>query len=283
MLNTFLTGRRDIKMQTIRDRYTLYFFGDVHRFVKSCDVDRWNWFLSNAKKEVEARPDHTFFIGMGDYDDFASTLEKREMAKLHETTIETFDEMCEKRMRIMASEMKFMKGRTIGLIQGNHDWVFQDGESGTMKLAKRLESEYLGYLCHYTLSFQYKGKSMAVYMVLTHGKAGGKTYGITINQVGDLKQIFPAADIYCAGHDHQRGAWPVSVLLPNPIGGLKQKRQFLCRSGSFKKAYQENTAGYEISRLLRPADLGALKLNIGFHRDRKDGNDSIITDIVAEI
>jgi len=26
-----------------------------------------------------------------------------------------------------------------------------------------------------------------------------------------------------------------------------------------------------------------LKLNIGFHRDRKDGNDSIITDIVAEI
>ena len=92
----------------------------------------------------------------------------------------------------------------------------------------------------------------------------------------------------CMGHDHQRGAWPTSCLVPSFRRGkdqdeveLKQKRQFLCRSGSFKRAYVDNTIGYEIGRVLRPADLGALRLDIGFHRDRKDGNDIMITDITA--
>jgi len=289
MINTFRVLNKKIELQSLNDKISIYFFGDIHRFAKSCDVDRWKWFLKNAKEHVERDPDNVYFVGLGDYDDFASTREKKEMVRLHETTIESFDEMNEKRTRVLGMEMSFMRGRTLGLIEGNHHWVYVNGGTTTMDLASRLETEYLGWLCHYTLDFRFKdlaNRTASVHMVLCHGKAGGKTPGVTINQVGDLRIIFPVAEIFCMGHDHQRGAWPQNILMPvraqNGNTKIKQLRQFLCRSGSFKKAYEDNTAGYEIGRLLKPADLGAIRLDIGFHRDRKDG-DMIIKDITAHI
>lgn len=287
MINTYKTMSSRHQMDGTDDYYDIYFFGDIHRFVKSCDVERWKWFLKRSKKAVEERPDRTLFFGLGDYDDFASTREKVELAKMHETTIEGLEEMTEKRTRVLAMEMKHMRGRTVGLIEGNHHWLYANGETTTMHLADRLESQYLGWLCHYTMTFDFVGhnKSSAIHLVLCHGKAGGKRAGASINQVEDMKNIFPAADIYVMGHNHQREAKPVSVLLPtySKYGyKIKQKRQWLCRSGSFKKAYEANTAGYEIGRLLSPADLGAIKLRISFHRDTKEG-DRLITDISAEI
>jgi hypothetical protein len=288
MINTFKTFQKTYPLDGVTDYYYIWFFGDVHRFARSCDVDRWKYFLKKAKEDVDARPDRTLFVGLGDYDDFASTREKKDMSKLHETTIDGFDMIDERNMREMAKEMSFMRGRTIGLIEGNHHWVRSNGKTSTMDLCERLETEYLGWLCHYTMLFKPSyNMTTPVHMVLCHGKAGGKRAGTSINHVEDMKGIFPAADIYCMGHDHQRGAWPVNVLIPVPaLPGykLKQKRQFLCRSGSFKKAYEDNTAGYEISRLLKPADLGALRLKIGFHVNKKKESESrIVTDIEALI
>lgn len=286
MINTYKTFQARYNLDGFSDYYDIYFFGDVHRFAKSCDVDRWKYFLRKSKQAVEERPDRTLFVGMGDYDDFASTREKVELAKMHETTIESLEEMTEKRTRLMGAEMKHMRGRTIGLIEGNHHWLYANGTTTTMDLADRLDTDYLGWLCHYTLVFDINpSKSSAVHLVLCHGKAGGKRAGASINQVEDMKGLFAAADVYCMGHNHQREAKPTSVLIPTHGNGkytIKQKRQWLCRSGSFKKAYEAGTAGYEISRLLAPADLGAIKLRVGFHRDFNDG-DRIITDISAEI
>jgi hypothetical protein len=293
MINSYKVKEKEIILDGIKDYVEIWFFGDVHRFAKSCDVDRWKYFLKRAKADVEARPDRTFFFGMGDYDDFASTREKRELANMHETTIEGFDEIDQKRCRVLSMEMNFMRGRTLGLIEGNHHWVRADGKTTTMDLCERLDTEYLGWLCHYTIIFRFNNRGnipIGVHCVLCHGRAGGKRAGTSINQVEDIKTIFPIADVYCYGHDHQRGAWPQSVLVPvnaptykNVSYKIRQKRQFLCRSGSFKKAYEDNTSGYEIGRLLKPSDLGALKLRISFHRNCKDGEDYISTDIEAVI
>jgi hypothetical protein len=187
--------------------------------------------------------------------------------------------------------MSFMKPNILGLVDGNHGWVFQNGQTATEDLADRLGTESLGWLCHYTLKarFQYSKKSnkqINIHILACHGKAGGKTAGASVNQLDDVRLIFPMSDIIVEGHDHQRYARPVSCLIPVSIGTsgevhMKQKRQYLCRSGSFKKAYVPDASGYEVGRLLRPADLGALFLEIGFHRNEKDGHDDIITDITA--
>jgi len=287
METLYTTVTKEISINKVSDKITLWFFGDVHRDSSSCDVERWKWFRTRAKSEID---ENTYFIGMGDYHDFASATEQKALlhGKLHEETKRRFDESVQQDNRKMAEEIKFMRGRILGLIEGNHSWQFADSSTATEDLATRLDTECLGWLSHISLRVFIKSKkiNLCLYIIACHGKAGGKTFGNTINQVGDLKTIFPIADIYCMGHDHQRTAHPVSILVPyhhkNCEITIKQKRQFLCRSGSFKKGYQSGASSYEVGRLYRPSDLGALKMTIGFHQVFND-NHRIITDIEAII
>lgn len=224
-------------------------------------------------------------MGMGDYHDLASAREQQHLNRdsLHETTMETIDELVVKRNREFCQEIKQMKGNLLGLLDGNHNWRFPNGVTASEDLANRMGCPHLGWLTHYTLSFRFSGKKIRnVYIVACHGKAGGKRIGNSINQVEDMKAIFPMADLYVMGHNHDRGAWPIDILYPESDGHIKQKRQFLCRSGSFLKAYEKGRSNYATGRLLRPADLGALRINISFHRDRSEG-DRIVTDIEAVI
>ena len=286
MERVYRTVTKKVELENFHDKIKIWFFGDIHRFTKSCDEERWKWFLQKAKQMHDK---NTYYMGLGDYMDFASTKEQKILKDgMHEQTVEDFGEIVKRRNRVLAVEMSFMMPNVLGLIDGNHGWVFQNGRTGTEDLADRLNTEYLGWLCYYTLKVNLppagSHKVNPIDIVACHGRAGGKTAGISINQVDDMKSIFPIADIYVMGHDHQRLARPVSVLTPSWDGKneryIKQKRQFLCRSGSFKKAYVPDSSGYEIGRLLRPADLGALMLEIGFHRDTTEG-DRVITDIVA--
>lgn len=290
METIYTTHSSRIRLDSFNDSVNLWAFGDVHRDAIGCDDGRWKHFL---KKAAQDDPDKTYYIGMGDYHDLASAREQKHLNRddLHETTMDTLDELVQKRNRGFAEEIKQMRGKLLGLIDGNHNWRFPNGVTSSEDLANRMGCEHLGWLCHYTITFEIGGpdtkkpKSVNVHILACHGKAGGKRAGASINQVEDMKSIFPIADIYIMGHDHHRGAWPVDILHPVSNKGktvIKQKRQFLCRSGSFLKGYEPGTSNYVTGRLLRPSDLGALKLTIGFHRDQSDG-DRIITDIQALI
>jgi hypothetical protein len=226
---------------------------------------------------------------MGDYMDFASISEKKKMqaAGLHETTIDKFDMMSEADNRTFAKEIKHMRGRLLGLIEGNHHWQFTNGLTSTEDLAQRMECQYLGWLCHYSLKIHYAGQSIStIHIVACHGRAGGKTQGATLNQLSELKTLFPVADLYVMGHDHRRVADPESILIPMEYGGewrIKQKEQLFGRSGSFKKSYEPGKAGYEASRLLRPSNLGALKVMINLSRVRNKVESRYITELSAVV
>lgn len=272
-----------IELPDHRTPVNIWFFGDIHRDTDACDVDRWKTWLKTAKD------DDAYFVGMGDFHDFTSTSEKKALVRagLHETTLETFDHHVQKLNRDFAKEIGFMRGKLLCLVEGNHNWKFANSKTSTEDLAERLDTECVGWLCHYTLIFSFKNRSLtksAIRMVLCHGRAGGKTAGITINQVDYLRTLFPVADLYVMGHDHQVGAWPESVLVPDSMTSkVRQKRQLLCRSGSYKRAYVDGRESYEVSKLLRPADLGSLKLTINFTRNRKSDSDIIEHYIKSEI
>jgi hypothetical protein len=277
--------QKTIELESLSDKIKIFFFGDVHRDTAGCDVDRWKEFLKEAKETPNA-----YFFYMGDGNDFASTKEKAIIDKsgLHDTTRAKFDMIAEKDIRRFCTEISFMKGRMLGVIEGNHSWIFMNGQKSDEIIADRLQSEFLGWLCAYTLTFKFKntGKSISVHFTLCHGGAGGKRAGSSINQVEDLKlQIFGGQDIYVMAHDHNRGAWPTITLLPTKDSGwhMKEKQQWLCRSGTFKRGYTPNTSGYEIGRLLRPSDMGALCMEVGVRRSRTDGSDVLYPKIKAII
>ena len=287
METVFKTHRVDIDYIWGKEFYIVP-FGDVHRDTPSCDVDRWKWFLQGCKKLPQ---DRTYYIGMGDFNDFASSREQEELrhSKIHDQTRDKFDLIVQADNRKFAQEISFMRGHLLGLLDGNHNWTFRDGTTATQDLCDRMDAPYLGWLTHLTMNIAVKtskgrkrGNSINLTIIACHGKAGGKLMGTSINQVDDLTRIFPVADLYIEGHDHQRYAVPKSILMADQKGNIKQKRQMISRSGSFKKGFCEGISGYEVGRLLRPSDLGGIIFEVSLHRDFRE-TDRLILDIKAII
>jgi hypothetical protein len=223
---------------------------------------------------------------LGDPNEFASSSERAILSnpKLHDSTKKMMEKTARDDNNKFISEIMFMKGRMIGVIAGNHRWEFMDGTTSDQRIATALKSKFLGDLCCVRMVLTQDGRTVNVDVVATHGKAGGKTAGATINQMDELRRIFPAADLYLAGHDHKRGIWPESTLLIQNSGRrgkmmLKQKRQLLCRTGSFLLGYVDGEDSYVADRLLRPCELGTIKLEIKLKRDRSDDKDSTTADI----
>lgn len=259
-------------------------FNDLH---KTKEINSAVWCPMTDMGSIVARQGNTItitgncdFAAMGD-------MKKIKHSDLHETTEERIDHMVQSDNAKIADLCKQMKGRLIGMIGGNHQYTFTTGKLSDEDLCERLQAKYLGWLSIIKLSLKIRnGFAVSCYIFACHGQGGGKLLGTSINKIDDMTRIINNADIYVQGHDHKRSATPKTVLSVYDNSGnffLKQKRQYLVRSGSFQKSYEKDSSGFAQGRLMQPADLGAVRLNIGTHRDRKGGFDRIILDIEAVI
>lgn len=113
----------------IGDEVELNPFGDIHRFEPLCFVEKWKDWCNTESKKKNAR-----YIGMGYYDGIFSASERRSMveANLHDASYEGLDGDAKKRVETLCEEIKFMKGKLIGLIEGNHHYQFQSGITSTL-------------------------------------------------------------------------------------------------------------------------------------------------------
>ncbi len=267
----------------------LFIFGDIHRDTNSCDSERWLKYIQYTKTFDQKK---CLYLGMGDYNDFASTSEKKKLnsAGLHETTLDKFDRMAKSDINKLCKEMEHMKGKVIGLIDGNHSWKFANGQTSDEYMAEVMQTKSLGFLSYIRINIKdplRKKVSKDFDIVACHGKAGGKLIGTSINQVDDLRKIFPMASMFVQGHDHKLSSTPAVVLYAeqSPNGGIiiKQNEQRLCRSGSFKKTYQQGESSYEIGRLYQPSILGGLHATINLTRTTNVNKDILNTSIKVHV
>lgn len=278
--------------------FRIYPLGDQHCSSRGHDAGRYRETLQECRRD----PDGHFFF-MGDEHDLASFSERRSLraGDLHEPTIHAFDMMALDKCREFVQQHEWMRGRILFMLQGNHHWVFESnsqedgikrGMTSTEWIADKLSAPWGGWLTYCrvqvinTTSAKYeKRKHMGtIDIVASHGKAGGKLVGTPYNQVEELRRIFPGADIYAMGHDHKRGALPDSslVVASREVDGelvVKQRRQWMVRTGSYLKAYMPGSSDYVVGRLLKPSELGNVKFEVRPSRLRKGGDDVICMDI----
>ena len=254
-----------VPITSIIDDVRIIPFGDVHKDSALHNESAWKYFLADQKKKMTS---NTFFIGMGDYNDFASESEQEYLnkgTKLHQDTKEMFSLTVEENIRKFCDDISFMKGRILGMLDGNHNWTFSNGETATQNMCNRLNTECFGWICYLHLVFNVSGKLYAVDMVLCHGKAGGKTAGVTFNQVDELRKVFPSASVYVMNHDHSTGAKKEQVLVWNTHKNrIEDLTQHLCRGGCFLLTYKDGSRSYGIRRLYKPSVIGAIEINIKF-------------------
>lgn len=292
--SVFTTHVFDIRLKSFTESFDIYPFGDIHWGSSAFELDRFNAFVKSTV--VPGR--QSFYLYMGDTHDSISGSERKAWvgANFHETTYEKFDSLAAKECDEFSSHIKPMHGKIIGMVQGNHDWMFMSadekagymrGDSGTQYLCRKLGTTWLGCLSYIRLRVfadaercckdRKKPPTSAdshvnIDLVVSHGKAGGKLVGSSVNQVDDLRRIFPLADVYIMGHNHDRGAWPITALYAADIDRhtcmpkIKQKEQWLVRSGSFLKGYEVGKDSYVVNRLLRPSQLGGVQLSCKVNR-----------------
>ena len=216
---------------------------------------------------------------MGDYLDSTSTSERECLGdiskKMHETFKKDVKALQLAKIEMIADELSFMKGRLIGLINGNHYFQFDSGINGDQKLAELLDCKYLGVCAFIRLYFIIHGRTHALDIFAHHGVGAARLIGGSINRVA---QMFEGAeaDIAIMGHDHKRGAMhttPRMFLENNSRGGLKirNRESLAVRSGSYLASFRPSEANYNVDACRPPSSLGHVEVLVRFnHRGYKE-------------
>jgi len=273
-VSTFETQKFEVEFE-FGDVFTFHPIGDIHRESSLCSREKFKAWCDDRRKERD-QGKNNIFLGMGDYSDFASISEQYVFTnpKTHEQTIEdTLDRVAMENTDNLMKEMNFInKKNCIGMMEGNHYWTLSKPKvTTTQYMCQALDVPYLGLMCVIRLIFKHKkdkSNSMAIVIVAHHGRGGGRTLGVSVNHVSDLKNIFPDGDIYVMGDDHKKWTYSTSRLTLSknydrygrPI--VRNKKTILCRSGGFLRGYVPGKQSYIAQKALPPTDIGAAKINI---------------------
>lgn len=248
--------------------------GDIQWGTTDCDVDRF-------KRHVEWGLSHpgVYFIGMGDYMDFASPSSRKALnhalLEAYDVVSASIDELVLLNIERFLEETSLSKakGRFLGLLSGHHLWNFQDGKNGDQVLAEKLEAPYLGTCAFVRLRLP--GTDVTIWC--HHGVGGGITMGAPINRLERLVSAFDA-DIYLIGHHHKLIAAPIDTIYPVFRGKkaeLKHRTRLLACTGSFMRGYTAYRTGptgipqgsYVEQKMLPPVALGGILIKIAAKPD----------------
>lgn len=254
-----------IKVKSTKDPICFVPFGDVHYGAPLHARHEFARFCAWAKKQKNA-----VFLGMGDYTEAYSTSEREIVRHLHESNARTdkvrMAEMCDD----LYEKIEFMKGRCIGLIEGNHfGYVGSGGQTTTEYLCNRLEAPYLGTCSHIKLRIDYHGSETTVAILVHHGKGAGSTPGGSLNAVAKFGDVMEC-DIAIMGDDHHLGFW-MDAKLDRKDKEVLQKPIAYIRSGSFLKGYEHGEASYIVDRAGRPRSLGWQPAYLHLRRNKSEG------------
>lgn len=256
----------------IRGAKKLIIFGDVHRDSPNFALDKWRAFLEYARKQRDA-----LFLGMGDYLDSTSTSERGFLTRgeWHETIKDDLANLTKAKVRKFAKEIAFMRGRLVGLIGGNHYFAFESGATSDHMLCDLMECKFLGVSSLIRIEFADATVRVPFTIFAHHGAGGARLFGGSINRVDQMREIADA-DLYCMGHDHQRGivpARPRIYLSTTKKNGLvvRERQQYLARTGSFLAAYNPGSISYNADACRGPCSLGHVEIELRLRRRTPTG------------
>lgn len=279
---------------TTSEPHYLLPFGDVHYKNPGFHKELWEeWCVWASEKP------RSIFIGMGDFIELFSDSERRGMncVNLHQSSQKTMDDFAKSICDEFIENILFMRGKLLGMHEGNHFYQFQNGMTSTQYMCQKLDCPYLGATALTRISFNYsktvETKShwrASVDVFSHHGKGASRLVGGSLNTVQQMAEC-AEANIYLMGHDHKKSIGMSSKLgLTQGKSGiqLREKRLLYARTGSFLKSYENEKPSYVAKALLNPSDLGTVKIELTPKIRYKKGkkrwtNQSLFIDIHASL
>ncbi len=218
-----------------------------------------------------------YFIGMGDYVDFASPSNRQKIAAsgIYDTAHNVIELASSNLTKeIYERALKPSANRWLGMLEGHHFYQYSTGITTDMELCSLLKTQFLGTCAFVRLIFV-DGNSKRhghVTLWVHHGTGSGSKAGSPLNKLDQLP-IYWDADIYLMGHQSKRVAAPLQRIEPIWSGRgdkhLKHRTIWIAGTGSFSRAYMAGNRHGNIPRgcyveqaMMNPAALGGIKIRI---------------------
>lgn len=271
----------EIPITCMKKPIHLAIIGDLHRDAPGFSKRAW----AHHRRKLRSL-DNLYGVLIGDYNDFASTSEKKVTRDVHESTLMKWDHAAIDDTEKVVDELKScgFLGFLFAL-NGNHSWEFRTNHLasyGTSALQERgyppmlpdsdhLLAHMLGTTCPGVMTlcnmvFNYKGCKLSYRWCAHHGKGGGSTVGASLNPIEKMAAT-AEADIYVQGHTHQMAAAKRVRIQLGPDDITRHKTITLVRNGSFLKAYEDGQPNHVVDALMTPAHLGGAIIRFDLFND----------------
>lgn len=171
-------------------------------------------------------------------------------------------------------ELKPVKHKILGIVDGDHFVLYQNGRTSTQHICDTLgiPDAYIGRRMGWVvLNIQRKTNLKDVVKVkifVRHGKGAYSNIGGDINGLIRQSTGF-VADLYIGGHTHKKWVHSVPYLDVNKLGNIVEKPVGYARAGSLLRGFMEGQITYPEEMELNPLHIGYpdIYLNTGFHND----------------
>jgi hypothetical protein len=251
--------------------------GDIHFGSRGFPLERFKTHLEWGMERG------AYFLGMGEYLDFAAHSQRGLMGQLRDSTKEILDKMILDQTEEFLKIVKSTKSRWIGLLEGDHRWDFADGTSVDQRICKAVDAPFLGSAGLIRLKMHKHPKDHPeadVIIYCHHGIGSSRTEGGHLHRLSDLLK-FIEADVYLMGHSHAKIAAPIDRQMITPDGIHSHRTKLIARTGSWFLNYYstgpfrleepafKSRGNYPELKSYPPSSLGGIAIGIGFEQIEK--------------
>ena len=235
---------------------------------------------------AEAVERKAWFIGMGDYLDFASPSNRMRMANanLYDTAQQVIDDKARSLAdELYAEVLKPTEGRWLGMLEGHHWTHLLTGETTDQYLCQKLKAPFLGTSAYVGLMFQTRVGVRSVTIWAHHGAGGGQKVHAPILKLENLACSWEA-DLMLIAHMTKRATGVIQRCYPvwgGKAPSVRYREMHLVGCGGWLLGYPEFSkqgktprGGYVEQKMLTPVALGAPFVRIRSRIRREDRHKS---------
>ncbi len=267
--------------------------GDIHRNAPGHDKAQFESCIDWIRRTSE-RDDRVVMTPlMGDELETFSSSERQSLraSGLHASSRARIEHMLRSDLDEFCDTISPIAHTLCSAISGNHNYVFQESESGSLVgksltriIAERFNIPYLGICGAFVVELspsQGSTSSHPFKILMHHGFGTASSKGASINQMTKLKERFPNMNLYIMGHNHVKIATTTEGIdfrknTKTSQWEMCDRVQAFVRSASFLKGYvagetvDNDTGSYVEQKCLVPAGLGLVTANLRWkeHQDK---------------
>src|SRR5574337_822174 len=262
--------RKVIEMEKKDDIFQFRPIGDVHVCSPAFDEEKFASVMTQRSKL-----DSAIVIGMGDYIDNVMAFDQGANDKRWNYHAQNRNQMTTLEQVVYFTKWwSKVADKSVGMHSGNHEWKTIDQQQFLMYFCNPIEAKitttgggvqlleplireghtkaetmynnkYLGRLAYVNIGFNYKGKRIRDFLVLSmHGGYSGMKAGGAVNRMKDITADFDC-DVVLMGHNHDTWTRPIIRMgYDLPSNSPVEKTIRLANTGTFMKSYSKDHDGY---------------------------------------